>query len=118
MKQRKITIGGKKYTLTANRSLIKVLYNISPKFLSMNTIEDEEERKKVNAEVSVSVVAGLDELFYAMIKVAQPTITKDKSDEILEKFEAEYDDVQGELINFTLSVFQQGDQTKKKIVWE
>lgn len=116
--QRKITIGGKKYTLTANRNLIKVIYDISPDFLSMATIENEAERNKKSTEVSIAIVAGLDKIFYEMIKVAQPNIDKEKSDEILEKFEEEYEEVQNEIMNLALTVFQQGDQKKKKIVWE
>lgn len=116
--QRKVSIGGKQYTLTASRRLIKTLYSISPKLVSLGMIENEEERKATMSEVSVSLISELDVIFYEMIKVAHPNIEKEKSDEILGKFEDEYEDVQNELLEFAYTVFQEGDQNKKKIVWE
>lgn len=115
--QRKITIGGKKYTLTANRYLLKTLNKVAPDFLSLSDIKDEKERNNMMHKVSMDIYTGLDEIFYEMIKVANPSIDKEKSDEILEKFEKEYGDVANELITFAYSVFPQGDQ-KKKIIWE
>ena len=77
--KRKITIGDKTYTLTATRNIIKTLYEVSPEILSMATIKDDAERMAINAKVSVDIVAGLDKIFYELIKVAQPTITFEKS---------------------------------------
>ena len=116
--KRKITIGDKTYTLTATRNIIKTLYEVSPEILSMATIKNDAERKAINAKVSVDIVAGLDKIFYELIKVAQPTITFEKSIEILNKFDEEYEDVQSAIMELALSVFQQGDQKKKKIIWE
>lgn len=107
MKVKEIEISGKKYTLTANRRTIKTLYSIAPSLLSTKGDEDEE-------KTSVDLVANLDVLFYDMIKIAHPNISKEKSDDILEKFEEEYEDVEGNLVDLALTVFQSGDQTKKK----
>lgn len=115
MAQRRITIGDKKYTLTANRSIIKTLYKISPKLLE---IKEDGKDDSAAKEFSVDLAAGLDILFYDMIKVAHKDITQEKSNEILDKFDSEYEDVQTELLNFAMSVFTTGDQKKKKIEWE
>lgn len=113
--QRKIQIGDKKYTLTVNRSIVKTLYKIAPDMLKLSGGKMDSETQ---ARASLDVMAKLDELFYDMIKVAHKEITKEKSDEILDKFENEYEDVQSELLGFALSVFTTGDQNKKKIIWE
>lgn len=113
--QKKITIGGKKYTLTANRSIIKTLYSIAPEMLDLNNVKNNTNN---NAKVGVEIMANLDKIFYDMIKVVNKDITKEKSDEILDKFENEYEDVQNELLNLAMSVFTTGDQKKKKIIWE
>lgn len=114
--QKKIEIGGKKYTLTANRSIIKTLYKIAPDMLKIS--EKGKRDSEAEARASVDVMANLDILFYDMIKVAHKDITKEKSDEILDKFESEYEDVQNAILQLALSVFTTGDQKKKKIVWE
>lgn len=113
--QRKIQIGDKKYTLTANRSIIKTLYKIVPDMLKLDKSGN---RSEPDALGAVNLMANLDVLFYDMIKVVHKDMSKEKSDEILDKFESEYEDVQTELINFAMSVFTTGDQKKKKIVWE
>lgn len=115
MAQRKITIGDKKYTLTANRSIVKTLYNISPELLK---VREGKSNSDLEAKCGLDLVAGLDILFYDMIKVVHKDITPEKSNEILDKFDSEYEDVQTELLNFAMSVFTTGDQKKKKIVWE
>ena len=114
--QKKITIGDKKYTLTANRSIIKTLYKIAPDMLKLNSKGEMDGDSQ--AKAGVDLMANLDVLFYDMIKVAHKDITKEKSDEILDRFENEYEDVQTELINLAMSVFTTGDQNKKKVVWE
>lgn len=112
--QKKITIGGKKYTLTANRSIIKTLYKIAPDMLSLGKAKKEGD---LEAKVGIDVMANLDILFFDMIRVVHKDIAKETSDEILDKFESEYEDVQTELVNLAMSVFTTGDQ-KKKIIWE
>ena len=115
MIQRRITIGDKKYTLTANRSIMKTLAKISPDLLK---IKDGKMTKEREAEFGIDLYAGLDILFHDMIKVVHKDITPEKSSEILDKFENEYEDVQTALIDLAMSVFTTGDQTKKKITWE
>lgn len=109
--KKEIEIGKKKYILTANRSIIKTLYEIAPSILETNATK---RGQKEEIKVGLDLMANLDTLFYDMIKVANPQITKEKSDEILEKFESEYEGVQEALLELALSVFQQGDQEKKK----
>lgn len=113
--QKKIQIGDKKYVLTANRSIIKTLYEIAPDMLKLKEGEKDSE---LQAKAGIDLMANLDKLFYDMIKVAHKDITKEKSDEILGKFENEYEDVQDALLELAMSVFTTGDQKKKKIVWE
>jgi hypothetical protein len=115
MIQRRILIGDKKYTLTANRSIIKTIAKIVPDLLKTNKGKDDSDTEAV---LGVDIMANLDILFYDMIKVVHKDITKEKSDEILDKFENEYEDVQTELINLAMSVFTTGDQKRKKIIWE
>jgi hypothetical protein len=118
MIQKKFIIGDKTYTLTANRSIIKTLYKIAPEMLKLNQSKKAEDIEKENGvEFGVAIMANLDVLFYEMIKIAQPNISKEKSDEILEKLESEYENVQNALILLAISVFQTGDQEKKPINW-
>jgi serine/threonine protein kinase len=118
MIQKKFMIGDKTYTLTVNRSIIKTIYKIAPELLKLNQSKKASDiEKDSGVEFGVAIMANLDILFYEMIKIAQPNIGKEKSDEILEKFESEYQDVQNELILLAVSVFQTGDQQKKPINW-
>ena len=112
--KKEIEIGNKKYTLTANRSIIKTLYEIAPSVLEINATKRGQQNE---IKVGLDLMANLDVLFFQMIKVAHSNITKEKSDEILEQFEKEYEGVQEALLELALSVFQQGDQKKKKIDW-
>lgn len=109
-------IGGKKYMLTANRSIIKTLYQIAPDLLKLSSGGKLDNETK--AKAGIDLTANLDILFYDMIKVANKDITKEKSDEILEKFDNEYEDVQTALLDFAMSCFPTGDQKKKQVVWE
>lgn len=114
MKTKRIEIDGKTYTLTAKRSLIKTLADIAPEMLEINPENSPELQNKKAKSLGIKVLANLDILFYDMIKVAHPNIDKAKSDDILDKFEEEYDEVKENLIDFAVTVFQSGDQTKKK----
>ena len=114
MKTKRIEIDGKTYTLTARRSLIKTISEIAPEMLEITPENSPELETNQAKSLGVSVFANLDILFYDMIKVAHPNIDKAKSDDILDKFEEEYDEVQENLIDFAMSVFQSGDQSKKK----
>ena len=112
-----LEIAGKTYTFTANRSIVKTLYRIAPSILELNDKGEPNKEGILNA--GLDIMANLDVLFYDMIKIAHPEITKEKSDEILDKCEEEYDNVQEKFLDFALSVFTLGDQkkNKKKIDW-
>lgn len=115
MKTKRIEIDGKNYTLVANRSIIKTLAQIAPEMLEIrpNKESEKEEISRANS-LGINILSNLDILFYDMIKIAQPNIDKERSDRILDKFEEEYDGVQEALLDFAMTVFQSGDQTKKK----
>ena len=125
--EKKIQIGKKTYTLTANRKIIKTIYNICPELLEIvngDAPKTEDEKKQVEKKgvpISVSLIANLDDLFFDMIRIAHPEISKEKSDEILDDFMEEYDGVTEKLLELAMSVFTQGSQdsqkAKKKIDW-
>lgn len=114
--QKKIQIGDKKYTLTANRRILKTLYAIAPDMLKLDGTKKSAE--DLQAKIGIDLVTEIDRLFYDMIKVVHKDITREKSDEIFDKFDSEYEDVQTELLNLAMSVFTTGDQKKKKVIWE
>ena len=115
--EKHINIGGKEYTLTANRKIIKTIYNVSPEFLDI--IEGSKVGKKQQSAISIELIANVDTIFFDMIKIAHPHIDKEESDKILEQFCQEYEGVDNALINFAISVFTDGNQgsAKKKIQW-
>lgn len=121
MKTRQIEIAGKKYTLTVKRNIIPKLYEICPEALKLNAGVKSETEVNTDEEImfSVKLIANMDVLFYDMIKVAHPEISKDKSDEIYENFVDEYEDSSRALLNFIKSVFTGGipKENKKKLNW-
>lgn len=115
-----IEVAGKRYTLTATRKIVQTLNEICPELLRLGkNVKAEELAEDFEVDVGVKILCNLDVLFYDMIKIAHPEITKEKSDEILDLFDAEYDDVQTNLVNFAMSVFQEGNpnKSKKKLDW-
>ena len=113
--EKHITIGGKDYILTANRNIIKTINEICPQILkatSKHSVENED-----NVKYGIEMFAKIDVIFYEMIKIAQPSLTKEESDKILDEFESEYNGVLQALISLAMSVFPKDDQNKKKIVW-
>lgn len=119
MKTRIIEVANKKYTLTANRSIIKTIADICPELLTLNSKSKAKDIESLEVAVSVKIMSNLDVLFYDMIKIAHSEISKEKSDSILDSFEEEYEDVQDNLITFAMSVFTEGNpsQKKKKLNW-
>lgn len=113
--EKHIEIGGVFYTLTPTRKLIKTVYNIAPDFLKMNV-----KNKEANENVSIELLANLDVLFFDLIRVAHPQLSKEDSDIILKQFSDEYADVDNAIITLAMSVFTEGNKgsaNKKKINW-
>lgn len=121
MKTKVIEVAGcGTYTLTANRHIINTLYDIAPEMLKLSQAKNDSEiDENAEIETGLKILANLDILFYDMIKVAHPNISKERSDEILDAFEEEWEDVQNNLIKFAMSVFTEGNptKTKKKLGW-
>jgi len=120
MKTKRIEVAGKQYTLTANRKIIQTLNEICPELLVLaKKGELSNADEAVQVELGVKLLCNLDELFYSMIKPAHPEISREKSNEILDAFDEEYEDVQEKLLEFAMSVFQEGNQntSKKKLNW-
>ena len=117
---KKIDIDGKKYTLTVRRSLIRTIYNIAPRLLKLKDAKNAEEiENSVDGfEANLDLITNIDILFYEMIKVAHSNISQEKASEIYDKFDAEYEGAASSLIELAMSIFTEGDQAKKKIVWE
>ena len=121
-KTKQIEIGGKKYTLTVKRSMLITLASIAPEFLKIGKSSNkfsEEEMTNLQLEACKSIYDNINVIFYEMIKVAHPTITKEKSDEIYSQFCDEYADVEDKLIEFCSTTFTEGipAENKKKINW-
>lgn len=113
--EKHINIGGKDYILTANRKLLKTIYNIAPDFLDLDNKD-----KKGSKKISIDLIADIDILFFDMLKIAHSEIDKEESDKILEQFNNEYADGDNALINLAMSVFTEGNKgsaKKKKINW-
>ena len=118
MRKRQIEVAGKKYTLTVKRKLIFKMQELCPEILKIKlsnkkyTLDDE-----INASIKLS--GSIDEIFYNMIIIEHPEITRAKSDEIYEKFADEYEDVEQNLLNFIYDSFTNSIPTenKKKLNW-
>ena len=122
MKTKRIEVAGKTYTLTANRNIMKIIYDIAPELLKLDIDPENDMAKFKNALGTfgtLKIISELDVVFYNMIKVAHPEISKEKSDEILDNFDAEYEDVSDNILAFAFSVFTDGNPNikKKKLNW-
>lgn len=117
---KKLEIGGKVYTFTAKRSLMKTIYQICPSILKTGKSTGGADSVQDSAtDFGLDMLVNLDVLFYEMINPAHK-LTKEQSDKIFETCCDEYgeDELLEKLIDFAMSVFPQGDQTNKKpIVW-
>lgn len=113
-KQKHIEIGGKDYVLTSCRSIIVDLASRNPELIDFSDKTDKEKELSFGKYLA----DNMDELFYSMIKIEQPYLTKEQSDEIYEQFYYEYDNVDEELIKLFTPNFQGGiPKVKKKINW-
>lgn len=119
MRTRQIEVAGKKYTLTVKRRIIQSLNDVCPELLRIDSENNAGELDKdfeINAGIKLS--ANMDAIFYDMIKIAHPEITREKSDEIYENLLDEYEDVEMSLINFIKEVFTEGTpKENKKKLW-
>lgn len=119
---KQIEVKGKKYTLTAKRSIIFRLNAISPELIKIFKFNQEGSNKKISEEelLDLEATAGgklydnINVLFYEMIKTAHPDITEQKSNEIYWDFQSEYNDVDEKLISFLYSAFTDGIPREKK----
>lgn len=129
---KQIEVNGKKYTLTARRSIIFKIAQICPELVRLakssksetqGDLTDEQVLKKLEESGTLDAVDKLYDnmptLFYELIKVAHDSITREKSDEIYWDFYDEYNDVDDYLYEFIQSVFTRGipRKNKKNLDW-
>jgi hypothetical protein len=112
--EKHIEIGGKEYILAPTRKILKTINDIAPEYLSLK--EDDEEAQ---SRVSMLLFSETDRIFYELIKVKQPELTKGDSDKILEQFDDEYgsNNVSQAVLRLAMAAFTDGGQgsAKKKI---
>ena len=123
VKKKQIEIGGKKYTLTVKRSMLITLKKVAPELLKINGNSSKLSEKEIadlQYEAGLSIYDNMDVIFYEVIRVAHPTITKEKSDEIYSQFRDEQLDVEEKLMEFFSTTFTDGIpvENKKKIDWQ
>lgn len=120
MRTRQIEVAGKKYTLTVKRRIIQKLNEVCPELLRLDRNGNAKELDRdLEIDAGIKLSANMDAIFYDMISVAHPEITKEKSDEIYEMLLDEYADVEVSLINFIKTVFTGGIpmENKKQLNW-
>ena len=113
MRKRQIEVGDKKYTLTVKRKLIYVIQSVCPEMLKIQ-ITGKEFSIDDRLDASIKLSSSMDEIFYNMIKVEHPEITREKSDEIYEKFTDEWSDAEECLIKFIYESFTNSIPTENK----
>lgn len=122
-KTKTIEVGGKKYTLTVRRSMIFPLAKQIPECMKIiqasNKGVSDEELSTLEYNAGASIYDHIDIVFYEMIKIAHPDITKEKSDLIYGAFYDEYNDVDEKLLNFFYESFTDGvpRENKKNLDW-
>lgn len=115
-KIREFEIDNVEYHLVAKRSLLIRLKQIVPDLFS---IKDEKEIEENQLELGLLMYDNMDVIFYEMIKVKHPNLTKEESDALFAKFCNEYDNAEESLLELMNSVFEQGipNSKKKKLNW-
>lgn len=118
MRKRQIEVAGKTYTLTVKRKLIFKMQELCPELLKIR-LSNREYSLDDEIDASIKLSGSIDEIFYNMIIIEHPEITREKSDEIYEKFVDEYEDVEQNLLNFIYDSFTNSIPTenKKKLNW-
>jgi len=119
MRTRQIEVAGKTYTLTVKRRIIQSLNEVCPELLRLDQQDNAEDlAKDLEIDAGIKLSANMDAIFYDMIKIAHPEITRTKSDEIYEALLDEYNDVEVSLISFIKEVFTGGiPKENKKKLW-
>ena len=114
-----IEVNGKEYTLTVKRSMFIELQNIVPELIKFGENGGKNVTKEMEVEASLKIYDNMDKIFYSMIKIEHPELTKEQSDEIYEAFYNEYNDVDEKLIEFMQSSFTDGipRENKKNLNW-
>jgi len=114
--KKKIEVNGKEYTLTVKRSIFIELQKFVPDLFKLG---GKDATKEMEFEASIQIYDNMDKIFYSMIKVEHPEITKEESDDIYETFYNEYNDVDEKLIEFMQSSFTDGipKEKKKNLNW-
>ena len=102
--------------------MLITLKKVAPELLKINGNSSKLSEKEIadlQYEAGLSIYDNMDVIFYEMIRVAHPTITKEKSDEIYSQFCDEYLDVEEKLMEFFSTTFTDGIpvENKKKIDW-
>ena len=129
---KQIEVNGKKYTLTARRSILFKIAQICPELVKIakssksETQDDLTEKEVLNKLKESDTLDAVDRLydnmpaiFYELIKFAHKDITPEKSDEIYWAFYDEYNDVDDHLYAFIQTVFTRGipRTNKKNLDW-
>lgn len=119
--EKHIEIDGKDYVLTPTRKIIKSIYSVAPNAVDVISGLKSNLSDKEITDATVEIIANLDLIFFELLNNKyQPNITKEDSDLLLDKFNAEYDGVDNAIINLALSAFTEGKKgsaKKKKINW-
>lgn len=121
MNTKQVEIGDKVYTLTVTRGLSIRMSKVAPSFLKMSkkgTMTEEEEREFA-IDYGSAIFDNVNVLFYEMLRMAHPDISKEESNNLYEQFRNEYDDVEDHLLAFFRTSFTDGipKANKKKLNW-
>ena len=122
---KQIEVNGKKYTLTARRSILFVIAQTCPELVRIAKAKESETRDeeaedvldKLQESETLDLIDRLYDnmptIFYELIRVAHD-ISREKSDEIYWDFYDEYNDVDDFLYAFIQTVFTRGIPRKNK----
>lgn len=115
-KIREFTIGDDTYSLVSKRSLVLNLRLIIPELFDL---KESKNRKQAEVDLGIKLYDNLDLIFYEMIKIKHPNLTKDESDVIFENFCNKYNNAEESLIELMMSAFQQGipNTEKQNLNW-
>lgn len=115
-KIREFKIGNDTYSLVSKRSIALSLRGIIPELFDL---KDNKNRKQAEVDLGIKLYDNLDFVFYEMIKVKHPDLSRDESNVIFEKFCNKYNNAEESLIELMMSAFQQGipNTEKENLNW-